>query len=152
MAEKKEKRHLGKLPPQYRVFFNPYKYERLTRCPQCRQPTKLRKFPLVIHIDPMNLFTVNKKCRYCPNCDLLIVHKHEIEYYVTEVFGKIRPETIGNRHLVVGTLERDVWKRGMKDPLMTDEVLAALHDFKEAVVFQLVGGWDFGPADQKRDT
>jgi hypothetical protein len=147
MAQKKKKevRRLGKLPPQYRFFLNPYKDARFTRCPECDQPMKQRKLPLVIHIDPMELFSLNKTCRYCPHCDLLIVHKDILEHLLASIFDELKPEIVGNPYLVVGTMEKAVWKRGVQDPLTISEMLEALHDFKEAVTFQLVGGW--GPKD-----
>ena len=45
-------RRLGKQPPRYRFFLNPYTDVRFTTCPQCRGKTSQRKLPLVIHIDP----------------------------------------------------------------------------------------------------
>ena len=142
--EKKAVRRLGKQPPQYRFFLNSYRDARFTRCPQCEQPMHQKKVPLVIHIDPMNLFSLNKTCRYCPHCDLLITHQDIIENFLKTVFSELTPEINNKRYLVVGTLEKAVWKRGVKDPLMTDEVLEALHDFREVVTFKPVGGW--GPA------
>lgn len=150
MAPRKKKAvtRLGKQPPQYRFFLNPYRDARFTRCPQCNQPMRQRKLPLVIHIDPMQLLSLNKTCRYCPHCDLLIVHQDDLEHFLASIFSELRPEIVGNPYLVVGTLEKNVWKRGTQDPLMIQEMLDALHDFKEAVTFQPVGGW--GPAPTKR--
>ena len=147
MAPRKKKTmvRLGKQAPQYRFFLNPYKDARFTRCPQCNQPMRQKKLPLVIHIDPMNLLSLNKTCRYCPHCDLLIAHKDHIEHFLTSIFSELRPESAGKSYLVVGTLEKNVWKRGVQDPLMTQEVLDALHDFQEVVTFQPVGGWGPGP-------
>jgi hypothetical protein len=51
------------------------------------------------------------------------------------------PEIVGNDYLVVGTLEKIVWKRGTQQPLTLQETLEALHDFKEVVTFKLTGGW-----------
>ena len=68
--------------------------------------------------------------------------KDRIEHFLTTIFSELRPEGAGKSYLVVGTLEKNVWKRGVHDPLMTQEVLDALHDFKEVVTFQLVGGWE----------
>jgi hypothetical protein len=51
------------------------------------------------------------------------------------------PEIVGNDYLVVGTLEKSVWKRGTQQPLTLQEMLEALHDFKDVVTFKLIGGW-----------
>jgi hypothetical protein len=49
---------------------------------------------------------------------------------------------IGNGYLVVGTVERKDWRRGLAKPLSNGEMLAALHDFKDHL--------DFQPAPQTR--
>ncbi len=51
---------LGKPPPRYRFFLNPYTEVGFTTCPQCRGKTSRRKLPLVIHIDPLQLVSLNK--------------------------------------------------------------------------------------------
>lgn len=53
---------LGKQPPRYRFFLNPYSDVRFTRCPQCGEKTRSRKLPLVVHVDPMQLISLNKTC------------------------------------------------------------------------------------------
>lgn len=68
-------KRLEKQPLRYHFFLNPYPDARFTTCPKCRRRTKQRKVPLVIHVDPRNLVSINKTCRYCPACDLLIAHQ-----------------------------------------------------------------------------
>jgi hypothetical protein len=139
--KKKDMRRLGKQPPQYRFFLNPYQDVRFTRCPQCNNKMHQRKLPLVIHVDPMHLISLNKTCRYCPHCDLLIAHQDDIEQLLASIFIERKPEVIGNDYLVVGTLDRSVWKRGIQQQITTQETLDALHDFNEVVTFKLTGGW-----------
>jgi hypothetical protein len=143
MAPRKKKTttRLGKQPPCYRFFLNPYQDVRFTRCPQCDQKMHQRKLPLVIHIDPMILFSLNKTCRYCPHCDLLIAHQDDIEQLLAAIFTEKMPEIVGNTYLVVGTLEKSVWKRGTVHPLTLQEIIEALHDFKDVVTFKVTGGW-----------
>ncbi len=50
---------LGKQPPRYRFFLNPYKDVRFTRCPQCDNKTRQRKLPLFVHVDPMQPLLLN---------------------------------------------------------------------------------------------
>ena len=141
MTKKKTTKHLGKQPPQYRFFLNPYQDVRFTSCPQCGNKMHQRKLPLVIHVDPMHLLSLNKTCRYCPHCDLLIAHQDDIEYLLASIFTERKPEVIGNDYLVVGTLDKTAWKRGTQQQITTQETLDALHDFKEVVTFKLTGGW-----------
>jgi hypothetical protein len=133
---------LGKQLPRYRFFLNPYQDMRWTTCPQCETKMHQRKLPLVIHIDPMVVLALNKTCRYCPSCDLLIAHQDDLEHLLAAIFSEQKPEIMGNDYLVLGTMDRDVWKSGT--PLMqqtTRDILNVLHDFKEVVTFKLTGGW-----------
>jgi len=127
------RKQLGKQPPRYRYFLNPYQDVRFTTCPQCGSKTRQRKFPLVIHVDPMYTIILGKTCRYCTNCDLLIVHQDQLEEQLVGHFSELDPEIIGNDYLVMGTVDRPEWRQGMQDPLSMQEMLEHLHDFKEAI-------------------
>ena len=131
---------LGQQPPRHRFFLNPYTYARFTTCPQCRGRMRARKLPLVIHIDPMQLIALNKTCRYCPGCDLLVAHRDEIEGLLSAVLG-LPPEALRERYLVVGTEDRADWRRGMRAGVSTEEALAALHDFAEVVDIRPAPAW-----------
>jgi len=126
-------RRLGKQPPRYRFLLNPYRNRRFAVCPNCEERTKLRKVPLVIHVDPRNPVAINKSCRYCPVCDLLIAHQDEIEQQLAALFARRAPELSGNDYLVLGTLDRDVWKRSVAEPLAIQEMVKHLHDFVEVM-------------------
>jgi hypothetical protein len=133
-------RRLGKLPPRFKFFLNPYTDVRFTTCPQCGGRTRQRKLPLVIHVDPQSPLSLNMTCRYCPFCDLLIAHQDVLESLLARVFGTLKPEVVGNEYLVLGTMERVDWKRGLTDPISSKDLLASLHDFKDYVHFE-PGGW-----------
>ena len=68
-----------KNPTKHYFFLNPYKDCAFTKCPKCDNKTKLRKFPLVIHVEPYQIFFLNKNCKYCTDCDLIIVKQSKIE-------------------------------------------------------------------------
>lgn len=131
----------GKQTPYYRFFLNPYQDMRFTRCPQCENKMHQRKLPLLIHVDPTYLVSLNKTCRYCPHCDLLIAHQDDIESFLAAFFTVQKPEMVGNDYLVVGTLDHATWKRGTQQLLTLQETLDALHDFRDMVTFKLTGGW-----------
>ena len=132
---------LGKQPPRHVFFLNPYQDARFTRCPQCEGKIRQKKLPLAIHVNDAGMVILNKTCRFCPGCDLLIAHQDEIETYLAQCFAEPAPEAIGNEYLVVGTLDRPDWKRGMTTPLTNEEMLHSLHGFKDVVQFECVGGW-----------
>ena len=134
-------KQLGKQLPRYSFFLNPYQDARFTSCPRCGAKTRIRKVPLVIHVDPRNPVALNKSCRYCDVCDLLIVHQDELEAQLVHLFGTRAPELSGNDYLVIGTLDRPVWQRSRQDPLTIQGMVDNLHDFKEVLRFEPVQRW-----------
>src|SRR5438876_9159223 len=75
-------RRLGALPPRYSFVLNPYVRERFTKCPSCDAATRVRKLPLVIHVEHPGvprLVLLNKTCRLCVICETLIVDQVELE-------------------------------------------------------------------------
>ena len=132
---------LGKQPPRHYFFLNPYREARVTSCPTCGGKTKLRKLPLVIHVEGPVLLSLNKTCRYCPYFDLLIAHQDELEAQLVGIFHDREPEMIGNDYLVVGTVDRPVCQRGNRGVLTPQEMLDNLHDFKDYLRFKLGPRW-----------
>ncbi len=129
---------IGKKPPRYRFFLNPYRDVRFITCPRCGYKSRQRKFTLVIHIDPNYPLTLEKMCRYCYHCDLVIVHQDKLEEQLAAYFSISKPEIIGNVFEVIGTLNRTEWKQVVPDRLSTQEMIEHLHDFKEVVTYQRV--------------
>ena len=132
---------LGKQPPRYKFFLNPYQDARFTRCPKCEAKTRQKKLPLVIHIDAWGMFVLNKTCRFCPGCQLLIAHKDELEGYLAAFFERQAPEIVGNDYLVIGTLDRADWKWGAQGTVTTDDMIERLHDFEDVLCFELAPHW-----------
>ncbi|MHC1623201.1 MAG: hypothetical protein ACXQTR_01255 [Candidatus Methanospirareceae archaeon] len=87
-------------------FLNPYDDMAFTRCPKCDGKTKIRKHCLLIHIDPKFLLSLNKICRYCPNCDLIIVKQAELEGLLAAICEQYAPDIVGNEYFVFGTMDR----------------------------------------------
>jgi hypothetical protein len=127
---------LGKQPRRHDFFLNPYQDWRFSRCPKCDEKTRLRKFPLVIHVDSRNPVALNKSCRYCPTCDLIIAHQDEIETQLTILFSERAPDLVGNDYLVMGTMDRAVWRQSLKDPIPIEEVMDHFHVFQQVLRFE----------------
>ena len=125
-----DKSQFGNRPQQYNFILNPYPDHRISRCPLCDSKTGQRKLPLLIHIDPHHLLALNYTCRYCQPCDLLIGHKHEIEHLLFEMFRRANPAIVGNDYLIVGTLEKKVWREGLTQPKGLTEMMDHISDFK----------------------
>jgi hypothetical protein len=81
---------IGALPPRYSFVLNPYPRERFTRCPRCEAQTRVRKIPLVIHIDPAGLIMLRKACRLCVVCEVLVAHQAEVEQLID---ANVQPKT-----------------------------------------------------------
>ena len=134
---------LGKLPRRYSFILNPYPNERLSKCPKCHRPTHLRKFALLIHIDEWGLMALGKTCRYCTRCELIIAHQDELEAELAYSLRKIAPRVIGNKYMVVGTVEKSIWQSGLTGSgIDIGEVLKHTADFKKVLDLEVEpGGW-----------
>jgi hypothetical protein len=100
---------------RHRFFLSPYADNAFTRCPKYGAKTRLRKFHLVIHIDPRQLFQLNKLCRFCLVCDLIIAKKEELESLMAHRISRDVPELLGNNYLVMETLDGKDWIEGNKE-------------------------------------
>jgi hypothetical protein len=128
--------------PRHHFVLNPHPDTRCTRCPKCEALMKVRKVPLLIHVDPQTLFTLRKTVKLCPACDLLIVHKDELEQQLAYAFHDRQPEILGNPYLVLGTLEVADWKEGVRQPTTAQEMIARHHPFKDELELHVSpGGW-----------
>ena len=111
-------------------FLNPYEDMAFTKCPKCESKTKVRKHALVIHIEPSQLLFLNKLCRYCVACDLIIARRSEVESLMMVAFESRDPSIIGNEYFVVGTLPRDVWRSRNDNGGRAVDALDRTHLFK----------------------
>lgn len=156
MANKKKgatstKRQVGKLSPQHRFFLNPYPDLRYSTCPQCNGLTKLRKNPFLVFIFPQFPTVLNMTGRYCPVCDLLILHQDKLEQLLVaacELHG--HPEVIGNEYVVAGIVERSYFRETSSGKIPQGSLFDYLHDFKQHVTFE-PSRWVWGPADSPHD-
>ncbi|MDF5718858.1 MAG: hypothetical protein PUP93_34585 [Rhizonema sp. NSF051] len=122
------------LKKRHRFFLNPYNDCAFTKCPKCDIKTKIRKFPLVIHIEPQQLLLLNKQCKYCTNCDLIIAKKQEIEPLMAVSFSPSNPKIIGNNYVVMGTVDKKGWKEGNQNSLSSSEMLERIYVFKNDIL------------------
>ena len=145
------KKKVAKRPPhrtRHFFFLNPYSDVAFTKCPKCDGKTRLRKLPLVIYIEPDQMLVLNKTCRYCPGCDLVIAKQNELEPLMAATFAERRPEVVGNEYLVVGTLDRSDWREQTREPpdaMAPLDVLDRAWIFKDHLHFEMTGGWMRAP-------
>lgn len=139
---KKERKHFGLSEPEYNYLLNPYPELRFTKCPVCEGKKGQRKLPLVIHVDPQNLINLNYTHRYCRRCNTLIGHKHEIEQLLLDLFSQHNQDVVGNRYVIIGTMEMKAWREELNRQLSVSEARAHIHDLKTNEELRMtMAGW-----------
>jgi hypothetical protein len=120
---------VGSLAARYSFVLNPYVRERFTKCPKCEAPTRVRKLPLVIHVDHSDgprLVLLNKSCRLCLGCETLVVHQAELEQVVAAAGLGAVPE-----YVVLGTIDRRAWRRSVVGEPQLVDIREHMADFKK---------------------
>ncbi len=139
----KKQEKFGKLKPRYSLILNQYEDFRASKCTKCEKPTFLRKFPLLIFIEELGLMTLGFTSRYCAKCELIVVHQDELEHELAFAFEKTKPEIIGNDYLIVGTVDKKHWKKGLAGETTTlKDILENTADIKEFLFLEIEpAGW-----------
>ena len=134
---------LGKLPSRYSFALNAHQDERFTRCPLCEQKTRLRKFVLFVYVENAAPMALGKTCRFCTQCELIIAHQDELEHELVVALETRAPEVIGNDYAVLGTVDRKLWRKGLKeDAPIAGDAFDYVADFdKEYDLHVEPGGW-----------
>src|SRR4029450_3334972 len=116
---------LGALPPRYAFILNPDAGSRFTRCGRGETKTNVRKLALVIHVEGFGLVLLGKTCRLCLRCDTLVAHKVELDDALRTVVSVSEPD-----YVVLGTIDNQVFRRGLSDGASLDDVKKHMADFK----------------------
>jgi hypothetical protein len=128
---------MGSLPPRYSFVLNPDRRERFTRCPRCAASTRIRKIPLVVHVDDPDgprLVLLNKSCRLCLGCETLVVDQAELELVITAGLSAVQQP----RYVVLGTIDRRTWRDGLAGGAQLADVRAHMADFKKYLKVEMV--------------
>ena len=137
------KTRIGNLSPRYSLLLNPHADVRLSKCPQCQKLTHVRKFALFVHIDGWGPMALGKTCRYCSRCEMVMVHRNELEAELTRGLSRMAPEVIGKGYWVLGTIEKKIWQDGLRSHgKLVAEMLRHVADFKHHYDLEYEpGGW-----------
>jgi hypothetical protein len=140
---KANKPRIGKLKPRYRFILNPHAELRLSSCPRCHKLTHPRKFDLLIHIESWGPLIVGKTCKYCSQCELIMCHQDELDEQLAQAFQHLDSRIIGNDYLVLGTVERPIWKDGPeRAPRNLEQLMENTAEFKGQLELDYdPGGW-----------
>jgi len=131
---------MGALPPKYSFALNPHADWRATSCPRCKAKTRLRKIPLVIHVEGVGLLILRKACRFCLSCETVIAHQAEIESALKASAGQAAASIPD--YLVLGTVGPRVWRQGLSGDMGINELVRNMADFKTYLQIDYTpGGW-----------
>ncbi len=146
-ARRRSRGRMGALLPRYCFALNRYTDVRFSVCPRCDRSTRLRKIPLVIHIDGFGLLVLRKTSRLCVGCDLLIVHQDELEPLIAERSHGPGAGADVPDYLVLGTVDLRLWRKGLSGGVSVDELVEQMADFKAYLQIEYTpGGWYRGDA------
>lgn len=98
-------------------------------------------FCLIIHVDPHHLLSFNKSCRFCPDCEIIIVKKADLEAYLAAVGEQHFAEAIGNDYVVMGTLDRKLHRKGKAKRLDVKTAIESFTPFLGQLKLEVTGGW-----------
>ena len=128
---------MGALPPRYSFVLNPHARERFTKCPTCDASTRIRKLPLVVqHSDGPRLVLLNKTCRLCLICETLIVDRVELDGVIVAagLSATVKPPD----YVVLGTIDRRTWRRGLGGDAELPDIREHMSDFKKYLKVDVV--------------
>jgi hypothetical protein len=131
----------------YKFYLNPNEKYAFTKCPKCDQKTKVRKYCLMIHYQEgkkstPQLLSLNKTCKFCPFCELIITKKPEIESVLKRTLHQLNKDFKPDAYFIFGTLDKKNWKRIHEEGLSSTEVLKLAQRFKDVWDFEIrPAGW-----------
>jgi len=139
------------LEAKYYLFLNPYPKHAFSNCPKCNTKTKIRKYCLVIHIEPCHFISLNKTCRYCQYCNLIIIKKQDLEQVLYWICEQNSLNIIGNDYFVYGTMERKDWKKGQQNKFDSKQLMDHTYPFKDIWLFEVEpASWVLNPNKNKK--
>lgn len=121
---------------KYYFFLNPYRDCSFTRCPKCDNKTKIKKLPLAILLEKKKMiFILNKTCKFCPYCELIIAKKYELDSIVMQFLGLRSIKE--NDYFVMGTQDKAVYHEGLNKELIKENPLEGISVFKNVWNFEV---------------
>lgn len=121
---------------KYYFFLNPYTDCSFTRCPKCDNRTKVKKLPLAILLEKKKMiFILNKICKFCPYCELIIAKKRELDSIIMQFLGlnKITKDD----YFIMGTQDKAVYCKGLGKRLIKENPLEGVSMFKDVWNFEV---------------
>ncbi len=126
---------------RFNFFLNSYSDTAFTKCPKCEGKTKVKKLPLTVIMEKNKaILNVNKTCKYCPYCELLIAKKCEMDLIVKQFLGV---SAISEKdYQIIGTLDKTLYRQIINNTITGDKSLSGVAIFKDVWNFTLQpAGW-----------
>ena len=76
---------------------------------------------------------------------MIIAKKSHIEDMMVQSFEERDPSIIGNDYIVVGTLDRSVWRKHRNTSTEAGKVVDDIYVFKDIKNFEIMPGWYYDP-------
>lgn len=130
---------MGALPPRYSFLLNPHVRERFTKCPSCDASTRIRKLPLVVHVEHSGgprLVLLNKTCRLCVICETLIVDRLALENVIIAAGLSTTVKPLD--YVVLGTIDPRTWRQGLGGDAEIPDIREHMADFKKHLKVDVV--------------
>ena len=116
---------------KYHFLLNEYTNLRFTKCTNCNTNTLFRKFRIVVHIDPHHLNIINVTCKFCKECEFVIIDKHKFDPLVNECYKENNLEIRTDpKYKIIGTLDIKSWNKIKKEDLNSSEIIELTDTFK----------------------
>ena len=141
MGIKYEAEKYGRLRPRYAFILNPHLDFRCTKCPQCEGANRLRKVPLLIHVERIGHIALSMASRFCPKCYVVIVHQDKLEAELVQRFGKDGFKVGDTGYFVIGTVDSGAWRKSLRGAELTsDELRRHTADFRKHLTLEFEDG------------
>jgi hypothetical protein len=82
------------------------------------------------------LVLLNKTCRLCVVCETLIVHRAELERVI--IASGFSTAAHGHDYVVLGTIDRRIWRRGFAGDAQLADIREHMADFKKYLKVDIV--------------
>ena len=90
------------------------------------------------------LISLNKSCKYCTKCDLIIGQKSDLDALISQIIPQLGLKFSPDNYFVFGTQARKDWKKGQEEYVDQKDALTLAHPFKDILQFEIrPAGWYF---------
>ena len=139
--ESKTKKIKHSRESRHYFWLNPYEIMAFTRCPKCNEKTKIRKICFAADYKKSKLLFINLQCKYCQDCDLIIVKKVKLEHVFRNMFCASDFNFNFDDFFIFGTVDRKDFLKSKKESIFSNKAFNLVYPFKDVWKFEIRYGW-----------